>query len=374
MSYGQRIFSIVPDSTASPRIRAATTDPRGPLPEGPLRDRRGRTLRDLRISVIDQCNFRCTYCMPKEVFGRDYKFLDRDDLLSFDEIERLSRVFVGLGVEKLRITGGEPLLRRNIEELVARLSSIQTLEQRPVEIAMTTNGTLLAQKARALREAGLSRITVSLDAISDDTFQRMNDVGASVTQVLAGIDAASQAGLRVKVNMVVQRGVNDHEILPMARTFRERGHTLRFIEFMDVGSSNAWQWDHVVPSREVVQTIALDYPLVPVGRDTPSEVSERWRYADGQGEIGVISSVSKPFCGDCSRARISAEGVLYTCLFAQSGTDLRGFLRGSETPDDTALSHVIGGIWTVRDDRYSEQRAALREQGVKKIEMSYIGG
>jgi cyclic pyranopterin phosphate synthase len=339
-----------------------------------MRDRLGRVLRDLRISVIDQCNFRCTYCMPKEVFGRDYKFLDRDALLSFDEIERIARVFVHLGVEKLRITGGEPLLRRNIDELIGRLSQIRTHHDRPVEIAMTTNGTLLAQKAKALKAAGLTRITVSLDALSDATFQRMNDVGASAQQVLEGIDAAADAGLRIKVNMVVQRGVNDHEVLPMASAFRERGHTLRFIEFMDVGSSNAWQWDHVVPSREVVQMISLDHPLVPVGRDTPSEVSERWRYADGKGEIGVISSVSKPFCGDCSRARISAEGVLYSCLFAQSGTDLRGFLRGSDTPGDDLLARVIADIWSLRDDRYSEQRAALREQGVKKIEMSYIGG
>ncbi|MBU3724254.1 MAG: GTP 3',8-cyclase MoaA [Burkholderiaceae bacterium] len=373
MSYGQRIFSIVPDSTAASHVEAAKVDHLGPLPLGPLQDQHQRPLKDLRISVIDQCNFRCTYCMPKEVFGRDYNFLSKESLLSFDEIERLARAFVGLGVEKLRVTGGEPLLRKNIESLITRLSAIHTQQGRPVEIAMTTNGALLAQKAKALKAAGLHRITVSLDALSDDTFRAMNDVDFPVAEVLKGIDAAAEAGLRVKVNMVVQRGVNDHEILPMANAFRARGHTLRFIEFMDVGSSNAWQWDHVVPSREVIQMISLEHPLVPIGRDTPSEVSERWRYADGRGEVGVISSVSNPFCGNCSRARISAEGVLYTCLFAHSGTDLRGLLRGN-TPSDDDISRVLAGIWQQRTDRYSEQRAVLREQGVKKVEMSYIGG
>lgn len=374
MSYGQRIFSIVPDSEASSHVQAAKVDPLGPLPIGPLQDRLSRTLKDLRISVIDQCNFRCTYCMPKEVFGRDYQFLPRESLLSFDEIESLVRVFATLGIEKLRITGGEPLLRKNIEDLIARVTRITTRTGKPLEIAMTTNGALLAQKAHELKKAGLHRITVSLDALSDETFKRMNDVAFPVADVLAGIDAAASCGLRVKVNMVVQRGVNDHEILPMAEAFRERGHTLRFIEFMDVGSSNAWQWDHVVPAREIIDTIGLVHALMPIGRDTPSEVSERWRYADGRGEIGVISSVSKPFCGDCSRARISAEGVLYTCLFAQSGTDLRGLLRGSATPHDDDLARVVAGLWQARDDRYSEQRAERREQGIKKVEMSYIGG
>ncbi len=374
MSYGQRIFSIVPDSTATPRVEAARVKPIGPAPEVPLQDQHQRILKDLRISVIDQCNFRCTYCMPKEVFDKNYTFLSKDSLLSFEEIERLARTFVRLGVEKLRITGGEPLLRKNIEELIARLSSIHMPDGRPVEVAMTTNGALLAQKAQALKSAGLRRITVSLDALSDKTFRAMNDVDFPVTDVLSGIDAAANAGLSVKVNMVVQRGVNDHEILPMADAFRQRGHTLRFIEFMDVGSSNAWQWDHVVPSREIIDTISLVHPLVPIGRDTPSEVSERWRYADGRGQVGVISSVSNPFCGNCSRARISAEGVLYTCLFAHAGTDLRGLLRAQQTPSDSELIQVVADIWQNRTDRYSEQRAELRKQGVRKVEMSYIGG
>ena len=374
MSYGQRIFSIVPDSTASSHVEAAKVDHLGPAPSGPLQDQHQRILKDLRISVIDQCNFRCTYCMPKEVFDRDYTFLPKESLLSFDEIERLARVFVGLGVEKLRVTGGEPLLRKNIESLISQLSTITTAAGKSVEIAMTTNGALLAQKAKTLKAAGLGRITVSLDALSDATFRAMNDMDFPVTEVLRGIDAAADAGLRVKVNMVVQRGVNDHEILPMANALRERGHTLRFIEFMDVGSSNAWQWDHVVPSREVIDMISLEHPLVPIGRDTPSEVSERWRYADGKGEVGVISSVSNPFCGNCSRARISAEGVLYTCLFAHSGTDLRGLLRHQDAPTEADIARVIAGIWQQRTDRYSEQRGAMRAQGAKKVEMSYIGG
>ena len=374
MTYGQRIFSIVPDSTASSHVEPARVDPLGPAPTGPQVDQHGRTMKDLRLSVIDQCNFRCTYCMPKEVFGRDYAFLTKESLLSFAELERIARVFVSLGVEKLRVTGGEPLLRKNLEELIAGLSAIRTPSGAPVEIAMTTNGALLAQKAVALKAAGLNRITVSLDALSDATFRKMNDMDFSVVDVLAGIDAAAAAGLRVKINMVVQRGVNDQEILPMANAFRERGHTLRFIEFMDVGSSNAWQWDHVVPSQEIVDLISLEHPLIAVGRSTPSEVSERWRYADGRGEIGMISSVSSPFCGDCSRARISAEGVLYTCLFAQSGTDLRGLLREKEMPSDEDIARVIATAWKNRTDRYSEQRAVLREQGYKKVEMSYIGG
>lgn len=355
-------------------VEAARLDSLGPLPAAPVRDQMQRVLRDLRVSVIDQCNFRCTYCMPKEVFDKDYQFLDRKELLSFEEIERITRSFIALGIDKLRITGGEPLLRKNIEELVARVAPLRTIHGRPLEIAMTTNGALLAQKAKLLKEAGLSRITVSLDALSDATFKAMNDVDFPVADVLKGMDAAASVGLRVKVNMVVQRGVNDHEIVPMAKEFRDRGHTLRFIEFMDVGTSNAWDWKHVVPAREVVDIIAKRFPLIPIGRDTPSEVSERWRYADGQGEIGVISSVSKPFCGDCSRARISAEGVLYTCLFASRGTDLRGLLRGEENPSDEDLLRVLGSIWEQRNDRYSELRAQLREQGVKKVEMSYIGG
>ncbi len=375
MTYGQRIFSIVPDSSATPSVEKARVDPLANPPSwGLVADQLGRPLRDLRISVIDQCNFRCTYCMPKEVFGRDYEFLPKESLLSFDEIERLARSFVRLGVDKLRITGGEPLLRKNIEELIQKLSLIQTVQGKPIEIAMTTNGVLLAKKAASLRAAGLSRITVSLDALDDATFRRMNDVDFPVADVLRGIDAAAEAGLRVKVNMVVQRGANDHEIVPMARAFRERGHTLRFIEFMDVGSSNSWQLDRVMPSREVINTIDQVFPLEPIGRDTPNEVSERWRYRDGQGEVGVISSVTKPFCGDCSRARVSAEGVVYTCLFAPSGTDLRELLRSPEPVSDDELAGVISGIWNQRRDRYSEERSSLQAHPAKKVEMSYIGG
>jgi GTP 3',8-cyclase len=375
MTYGQRIFSIVPDSSATPNVEKARVDPLANPPSwGLVADQLGRPLRDLRISVIDQCNFRCTYCMPKEVFGRDYEFLPKESLLSFDEIERLARSFVRLGVDKLRITGGEPLLRKNIEELIQKLSSIQTVHGRPIEIAMTTNGVLLAKKAASLRAAGLSRITVSLDALDDATFRRMNDVDFPVADVLRGIDAAAEAGLRVKVNMVVQRGANEQEIVPMAQAFRERGHTLRFIEFMDVGSSNSWQLDRVMPSREVINTIDQVFPLEPIGRDTPNEVSERWRYRDGKGEVGVISSVTKPFCGDCSRARVSAEGVVYTCLFAPSGTDLRELLRSPKPVSDDELAGVISGIWNQRRDRYSEERSSLQAHPAKKVEMSYIGG
>lgn len=374
MTYGQRIFSIVPDSTAQSTVHQASIDRQGPLPSAPLADQLSRTLKDLRISVIDQCNFRCTYCMPKEVFGRDYAFLPKESLLSFDEIERLARVFVGLGVEKIRITGGEPLLRKNLSDLIGRLAVLQTRAGRPLEIAMTTNGALLKQRVKELKGAGLGRITVSLDALNDTVFRAMNDVDYPVSDVLAGIDAAAQCGFRIKINMVVQRGVNESEILPMANAFRERGHTLRFIEFMDVGSSNAWRWDQVVPAREIMEAVAREHALIAVGRDTPSEVSERWRYADGRGEVGVISSVSKPFCAHCSRARISAEGVLYTCLFAQSGTDLRQLLRSADGASDDDLIRVIGGLWHRRADRYSEQRAELREKGIKKVEMSYIGG
>ena len=373
MSYGQRIFSIVPDSVATPHLRAAKVDSLGPAPSAGLTDQRHRRLRDLRISVIDQCNFRCTYCMPKEVFGRDYQFLPKSSLLTFDEIHTLARIFVSLGVEKLRITGGEPLLRKSLEDLIATLSRLTTPSGHPVEIAMTTNGVLLREKAALLKEAGLHRVTVSLDAFSDDVFRRMNDADYPVKDVLAGIDAATAAGLTVKINMVVQRGVNDREVLPMAAAFRERGLTLRFIEYMDVGSSNAWQLDQVVPAREIVETISRQFPLTLIGRELPSEVSEQWQYADGQGKIGMISSVTKPFCGNCSRARISAEGVLYTCLFATSGTDLKSLLRQPTAPTDESIANAIAHVWTQRDDRYSELRHQLPKDG-KKVEMSYIGG
>lgn len=346
----------------------------------PLADRRGRPLRDLRISVIDQCNFRCGYCMPKEVFHKDYIFLSRDELLSFGEITRLARVFVGLGVEKLRITGGEPLLRKGLEELIADLAVLKTMSGQPVEIALTTNGVLLAQKAKALRDAGLNRVTVSLDALDPNRFRQMAGLAdSSPEQVLAGIAAAKAAGLRVKVNTVIQKGVNDAEILPIAEKFRELGPTVRFIEFMDVGNSNDWHSDQVVPSQEVIARISQVFPLVPVGRDTPNEVSERWRYSDlPHVEVGAISSISKPFCGECSRARISSEGLLYTCLFAASGFDLRQAVRAQ--PDDAVLSQMIQNIWRQREDRYSELRDALlrgkqnRPQVRAKVEMSYIGG
>jgi cyclic pyranopterin phosphate synthase len=325
-----------------------------------------RPLRDLRISVTDRCNFRCVYCMPKEVFGRDHRFLPRRELLTFEEIERVSRVFVGLGVEKLRITGGEPLLRRDLEVLIGQLAGIGDLD-----LTLTTNGALLAQKAQALADAGLTRVTVSLDSLDDEVFRAMNDVDFPVARVLGGIDAAAAAGLPVKVNMVVKRGLNDGSILEMARRFRGTGHTVRFIEFMDVGATNGWRLDDVVPAAEVVRTIGAELPLEPVDPAYRGEVAERYRYLDGTGEIGVIASVTQPFCGDCTRARISADGKLYTCLFALRGHDLRAVLR-SGSPDSD-VEAAIRAIWTRRTDRYSERRtedtAALR-----KVEMSYIGG
>ncbi|MFZ9733640.1 MAG: GTP 3',8-cyclase MoaA [Burkholderiaceae bacterium] len=380
MSEGHRIIPISPDAFRRREVPVVNEQQPSIDDSAPLADRRGRPLRDLRISVIDQCNFRCGYCMPKEVFHKDYVFLSRDELLSFAEITRLARVFVGLGVEKLRITGGEPLLRKGLEELIADLAILKTINGQPVEIALTTNGVLLAQKAQALRDAGLNRVTVSLDALDPERFRQMAGLtDSSPEQVLAGIAAAEAAGLRVKVNTVIQKGVNHAEILPIAEKFREMGPTVRFIEFMDVGNSNDWHADQVVPSQEVIARISQSFPLVPVGRATPNEVSERWRYRDlPHVEVGVISSISKPFCGECSRARISSEGLLYTCLFASSGFDLRQAVRAQ--PDDAALSQMIQKIWRQREDRYSELRdALLREkqnlpQARAKVEMSYIGG
>jgi cyclic pyranopterin phosphate synthase len=333
---------------------------------GPVLDTRRRPLRDLRISVTDRCNFRCTYCMPKEVFGNDYPFLPHDALLTFEEITRLARVFKDLGVEKLRLTGGEPLLRRNIERLIEMLAALD------LDLTLTTNGTLLAKKARALRDAGLTRVTVSLDSLDDATFRAMNDVDFPVAKVLEGIDAAAAAGLApVKVNMVVKRGVNDGSIVPMARHFRGSGHILRFIEFMDVGSSNGWRMDDVVPSAEVVRRIDAAFPLESVDPNYVGEVAERWRYRDGSGEIGVISSVTQAFCGTCTRARLSTEGMLYTCLFATSGYDFRALLRGGA--DDEAVRAAVAAVWGARADRYSEVRTAETAR-LRKIEMSYIGG
>jgi cyclic pyranopterin phosphate synthase len=329
-------------------------------------DRFQRPLRDLRISITDRCNFRCVYCMPKEVFGRDYEFLPRADLLTFEEIERLARAFVANGVRKLRMTGGEPLVRRNIEGLIALLAGIDDLD-----LTLTTNGALLPGKAQALKDAGLKRVTVSLDSLDDATFRAMNDVDFPVARVLEGIDAASAAGLPVKVNVVLKRGLNDGGVLDLAGHFRGTGHILRFIEYMDVGHTNGWRMDDVVPAAEIVRTIDAEFPVEAVEPAYRGEVARRWRYVDGAGEIGVIASVTQPFCGDCTRARLSADGKLYTCLFAVRGHDLRAVVRSDA--DDARLVDAIASVWRVRTDRYSELRSAATEQ-LEKVEMSYIGG
>jgi cyclic pyranopterin phosphate synthase len=331
-------------------------------------DTLGRPVRDLRISVTDRCNFRCVYCMPKEVFGRDYKFLERRELLSFEEIDRLARAFVRHGVEKIRLTGGEPLVRRDLERLVSMLAQAGE----GLDLTLTTNGALLAAKAQSLRAAGLGRVTVSLDSLDDEVFRAMNDVDFPVASVLGGIDAAAAAGLPVKVNMVVKRGVNESSVLPMARRFHGSGHILRFIEYMDVGSTNGWRMDDVVPAAEIVAAIDAELPLDPVEPNYPGEVANRWRYRDGVGEIGVIASVTQPFCGGCTRARLSAEGRLYTCLFATRGHDLRALVRGGAS-DDAELDAAIARIWGDRGDRYSELRTGATPRDTK-VEMSYIGG
>ena len=329
-------------------------------------DTRGRPLRDLRISVTDRCNFRCVYCMPKEVFGHGYRFLDRRELLTFEEIERLVRVFKQQGVEKLRITGGEPLLRRDLEHLIAQLAAVEGLE-----LTLTTNASLLARKAQVLADAGLHRVTVSLDSLNDETFRAMNDVDFSVERVLEGIDAASAAGLPVKVNTVIKRGVNDDAVLELARYFKGTPHVLRFIEYMDVGATNGWRLDDVVPAAEIVRTIDAVFPIEPVDRAYRGEVAQRWRYRDGSGELGLITSVTQPFCGDCTRARISAEGKLYTCLFGIRGHDLRALVRSGATDDE--LATTVARIWSKRTDRYSERRSESTVD-LPKVEMSYIGG
>jgi cyclic pyranopterin phosphate synthase len=337
--------------------------------QGGLRfaDTRGRPLHDLRISITDRCNFRCVYCMPKEVFGPDYLFLDRKEILTFEEITRVARIFRGLGVEKVRLTGGEPLLRRNVERLVAMLAEIPGLD-----LTLTTNGSNLRQKAPLLREAGLKRITVSLDALDNAVFAAMNDVAFPVERVLEGIEACGAAGLKpVKINMVVKRGFNEGQILPMARRFKGSGHILRFIEYMDVGATNGWRMDDVVTAREILDTIGREMPLEPVERNYPGEVAERWRYRDGTGEIGIIASVTQAFCRDCTRIRLSTEGKLYTCLFATDGHDIKSRLRGGAS--DEEISEFVAGVWTRRADRYSEIRTANTAK-VRKIEMSYIGG
>jgi GTP 3',8-cyclase len=363
-------FVPIADLRYRARIPSIAAD--APAATGLLVDRHHRRLHDLRISVTDRCNFRCTYCMPKSVFDKDYAFLPQASLLRFEEIERVVAAFVAHGVEKIRLTGGEPLLRKDIEVLIGRLARMTTRAGEPLDLTLTTNGSLLPRKARALAAAGLRRVTVSLDALDDPVFRRMNDVDFPVADVLAGIDAADAAGLRpLKVNMVVRKGVNESEILPMARRFRGSGHILRFIEFMDVGASNGWSLDEVVPSRQIIDRINSEFPLEPIDANYPGEVAERWRYRDGSGEIGVISSVTQPFCGDCTRARLSTEGRLYTCLFATEGHDIRALLRAGV--DDPGLQAAIGHIWRARDDRYSETRSR-QTAALRKIEMSYIGG
>ena len=345
-------------------------------PTGRVDDALARPLHDLRISVTDRCNFRCVYCMPKEVFDKNYAYLPHTDLLSFEEITRIANVFVAHGVEKIRLTGGEPLLRKNLERLVGMLADIRTPSGRSLDLTLTTNGSLLAKKARALKDAGQNRVTVSLDSLDDATFKRMNDVDFAVADVLRGIDCAHAAGLGpIKINMVVKAGMNDQEIVPMARHFRHTPTILRFIEYMDVGASNGWNMGEVIPSAEVVRRISNEMPLVPVDANYTGETAARWRYADGSGEIGLISSVTQAFCKDCSRARLSTEGKLFTCLFATRGHDLRALRRGGRS--DAELSNAVAPLWRKRADRYSDTRT-INTSGIeparKRVEMSYIGG
>ena len=376
---GERVIPLVDHRTVGLAVPASAP----PAPDGIMRDTRGRPLRDLRISVTDRCNFRCSYCMPKEIFNSEYTWLPHSALLSFEEITRLARVFVGHGVHKLRLTGGEPLLRKGLETLIEQLAALRTPDGAPLDITLTTNGSLLARKAAVLKAAGLNRVTVSLDSLDDPTFRAMNDVDFPVADVLAGIEAARAAGLGpVKVNMVVKRGTNDAQILPMARHFRGSGIVLRFIEYMDVGATNGWRMDEVLPSAEVVQRLQAEFPLVPLQASAPGETAERWGYAgaDGRhdpalGEVGFISSVTQAFCGDCNRARLSMEGKLFLCLFASQGYDLRTLLR--DGADDAAIDAALAAIWQGRSDRYSELRASLPpdvQQAVRRVEMSYIGG
>ena len=360
------------------RLRSrAVAVPSQPIPaSGLLGDSLGRPLRDLRISVTDRCNFRCSYCMPKEIFDKDYQYLPHSALLTFEEITRVAQQFVAHGVQKIRLTGGEPLLRKNLEILIAQLAALRTAEGQPLDLTLTTNGSLLTRKAQALKDAGLQRVTVSLDGLDDATFRAMNDVDFPVADVLAGIEAAQRVGLGpIKVNMVVKRGTNDDQILAMARHFKGTGIVLRFIEYMDVGATNGWRMDEVLPSAEVVARLNAELPLVPLSPAAPGETAERWGYADGSGEIGVISSVTQAFCRDCNRARLSTEGQLYLCLFATHGHDLRPLIRGGAS--DEELASAIAAIWQQRDDRYSELRASLppdQGSGGRRVEMSYIGG
>ena len=356
-----------------PAIPASVT-----APTGLLSDTLGRPLRDLRISVTDRCNFRCNYCMPSEIFDKDYAFLPQSSLLSFEEITRLAKIFVAHGVEKIRLTGGEPLLRKNLEVLIGMLARLQTPQGKPLDITLTTNGSLLARKAQSLKDAGLQRVTVSLDALDDAIFRSMNDVDFPVADVLKGIEVAQQVGLApIKINMVVKRGTNDDQILPLARHFRHSGAVLRFIEYMDVGATNGWRMDEVLPSAQVIERLHAEFPLAAIDPNYSGETAERWRYADGGGEIGVISSVTQAFCGECNRARLSTEGKLFLCLFSSQGHDLRALLRGNYA--DEQIAAAVGPIWQARSDRYSQLRAALPPDasptdGAKRVEMSYIGG
>ena len=371
---------VIPLHDARPARVALPPVARGPVSPGmPLADALGRPLHDLRISVTDRCNFRCSYCMPKEVFDKNYSFLPHSSLLSFEEITRVARLFVAHGVQKLRLTGGEPLLRKDLERLIAMLAELRTVDGAPLDLTLTTNGSLLQRKAQALKDAGLQRVTVSLDALDDTIFRRMNDVDFPVADVLAGLDQALRVGLGpVKVNMVVKRGTNEHEIVPMARFFRENfggAVVLRFIEYMDVGATNGWRMNEVLPSAEVVKRIGETFPLEAAEASVPGETAQRWRYRDGGGEVGVISSVTQAFCGDCNRARLSTEGKLFMCLFASHGHDLRALLRGGH--DDAQISAAIAELWSGRDDRYSELRGAMQADtgsGQRRVEMHYIGG
>ncbi len=366
--------SIIPIKSATTRFVPDHDVLRAQSGDGPfIADAMCRPLRDLRISVTDRCNLRCTYCMPRAVFDQRYSFLPRAELLSFEEIERLAGLFIRLGVQKIRLTGGEPLLRRGIEHLIEKLARLHTTAGKPIEIALTTNGVLLSDKARSLRDAGLSRISVSLDGLTEQTFRRMSDSDVSVKTVLEGIAEAQRAGLvPVKVNMVLKRGVNDHEIIPMAEYFRNSGIILRFIEYMDAGSSNGWRMNEVVTAKDIHQLIHQHHPLQPVDPGYPGEVAKRWRYADGGGEIGLIASVTRAFCDDCTRARLSTDGKLYTCLFAADGADLREPLRLGA--DDRMLTGLIADYWQQRNDRYSQLRHIATISDRQKIEMSYIGG
>ncbi len=374
MAVAATVIPVVADRRYAATLPRVPSQPQAPT--GSLGDRLGRPLRDLRISVTDRCNFRCSYCMPREVFDKGYAFLPQSSLLSFEEIARIARLFVAHGVRKIRLTGGEPLLRKHLDVLVGMLATLRTPEGDPLDLTLTTNGSLLARKARLLKDAGLTRVTVSLDALDDAVFRRMNDADFPVADVLDGIAAAQAAGLGpIKVNMVVKRGVNDDDILPMARHFRGSGAVLRFIEYMDVGATNGWRMDEVLPSAEVVARIAAEFPLCPLEPALPGETAQRWAYADGAGEIGLISSVTRAFCGDCNRARLSTEGKLFLCLFASRGHDLRALLRGGCS--DTDLLGAIGLLWAERDDRYSELRGAADAGAApleRRVEMHYIGG